>query len=93
MTSNPADLSEEEIHNQITKLHQELDRRRVPSPLLSRGSIQKCFVPIYDICVNHIKFINGDGGAEPEKDLEHFMYEAVMEAVYGDGIWNWINKQ
>ena len=24
------------------------------------------------------------------KDAEHYLYEAVMQAVYGDGYWDWL---
>ena len=26
------------------------------------------------------------------KDFEHYIFEAVMEAVYGKNVWKWYNK-
>lgn len=31
-------------------------------------------------------------GGYPSKDHEHYIYEAAMEAVYGESIWKWWNK-
>ena len=32
-----------------------------------------------------------DFGSEG-KDAQHYLYEAVMQAVYGDGYWDWLGK-
>lgn len=30
---------------------------------------------------------------ESDTDTEHFIFEAAMELVYSESVWNWINKE
>jgi hypothetical protein len=34
-----------------------------------------------------------DEAGEEDSDNAHYLYEAVMEAVYGPSCWGWINQQ
>ena len=40
-------------------------------------------------CEDHIALLYS-GGYHPDDDGEHYLYEAVMEAVFGEDIWDWI---
>jgi len=30
---------------------------------------------------------------EVDENLEHYIYEAAMEAIYGPDVWKWVNEQ
>ena len=32
-------------------------------------------------------------GQYPRSDADHYIFEAVLEAAYGDGVWNEYNEQ
>lgn len=34
-----------------------------------------------------------DESALSDSDNNHYLYETVMEAVYGSGCWRWINNE
>jgi len=49
---------------------------------------------ITDTCENYLQWIISDNYHEDkDRDHEHIIYETVLEAVYGEDIWEWVNKQ
>jgi len=48
------------------------------------------FNPVIDICEENINKLHKDGYMI--KDIEHWIYEAVLESVYGKDIWKWIDS-
>jgi hypothetical protein len=48
------------------------------------------FSEVLDLCKVHILDISRN---ETDEDTIHYIYEAAMEAIYGQDIWQWINKQ
>lgn len=44
------------------------------------------------VCIKYINYIWSDDYHE-DNDYKHFIFEAAMEAIYGDGIFNKINKK
>ena len=95
-TSDLSSLTEVELQNRICKLHQELDKRKAPQPIMRMESlvaygVSSVFVKVYDMCVKHVKALNGE--CSDTKDLEHYMYESSMEAVYGSSIWEWVRNK
>jgi len=32
-------------------------------------------------------------GDDVDSDLPHYIYEAAMEAVFGNNVWSWINER
>ena len=89
-TSDLSTLTEKEIQDRLCKLHQELDRRKAPQPTIRREMAGR-FEDVFDMCVEHVKALNGEGS--DIKDLEHYMYEKAMEAVYGTKIWEWVRTK
>ena len=71
------------------ELQEELDdrerNRSVPQPLEKPD-----YSNVFASAVEYITDLS-ETGCE-SKDCEHYMYEMVMEAVYGDKIWDYINE-
>lgn len=50
-------------------------------------------VPNFDrITVEVKEYIASIERGEEPKDIEHWLYESAIEAVFGPKIWNWINS-
>ena len=47
--------------------------------------------PLLELCQSYIDDLYKNG-YEP-KDIEHWIYEAVVEMAFGKDVWSWINKQ
>ena len=43
---------------------------------------------VLENCENMVK--NAAECGSEGKDAQHYLYEAVMQAVYGDGYWDWL---
>ena len=80
---NAADMSIEELEQLLDK--KKKDKNKAPAPLDTPN-----FNGISDLVTGYIKDIGND--LEP-KDIEHWCYEACVEAIYGRNIWNWINNR
>lgn len=89
-TDDLSSLTEAEIQDRICKLHQELDKRKAPQPIMRR-EMSGNFEKVYDMCVKHVKALNGE--CSDTKDLEHYIYEKAMEAIYGSEIWKWVRTK
>ena len=50
------------------------------------------FSKLEDYVLDAHKDAHKAGWREP-KDFEHYVYEHVMEAIYGPDYWDWINRK
>lgn len=48
------------------------------------------FTDVIKIAKQHIQDIANN---DIDDDMPHYIYEGVMEAIYGKKIWGWINKR
>ena len=62
----------------------EKERNNVPSPKLNPD-----FSDVVDAAKSYIVEVQA---GVVDDDTEHYIFEAVMEAVYGEKVWDWINK-
>jgi len=74
------------------QLEAELERRSkfkdsVPEPLLGRD---RSWTDVYNLCVKNVQSVAEDG--RELKDIDHYVFEAAMQAVYGPDIWKWYNR-
>lgn len=42
-------------------------------------------------CIEYVDQLDEEG--YPPKDIEHYIMESAMSAVFGDGVWEWINSK
>lgn len=49
------------------------------------------FSTVYAMCLEYVHAM-ANMGREP-KDIEHYMFEEAVMAVYGRGIWAWVNER
>lgn len=75
-----------ELEQELSARKAEKDEREKPTPLKKPN-----WKPLKDECCDALKRIKiaGEAGSESE----HEIYEAAMEAVFGNNIWNWIEAQ
>lgn len=76
------DFSAEELKN-------ELKRREAATPVATPKN-EVDWNTVYDYAIEGISQLAKDG-YQP-KDFEHYLYEAVINAVYGNGVWPIINS-
>jgi hypothetical protein len=81
MKKDASDLSIDELEQLLEKKRKEL--KKAPAPLM---------VPNFDNIVQTAKDYVADieNDREP-RDIEHWCFEAVLEAVYGPKVWHWLN--
>lgn len=79
-------LSIEELEAELKKRKEKSDLDSIPKPLenIDIDAIKK-------IAQDELEHITKSG--QNSKDIEHWMYEAVMESVYGKDIFNYINSR
>ncbi len=77
----------------LEELQEEIERRkkvnRCPLPLLQdevAENLLKLKQAAIEDVENHFK-------GKDDDDSDHYMWEAVIEAVYGKKIWDWWNKE
>ena len=62
------------------------DRRRKDRPIQVKD-------PDFGPAVKYAEELMNDiEKGEVNDDAQHYVYETVMEAVYGKDVWNWINE-
>lgn len=79
-----ADYSTEDLERELTS------RKQIKRPKpLSHGTHEKAdsFCMIRDYCETFLKEAEKD--RRFEKDTEHYLYEYVLEIIYGKDIWHW----
>lgn len=80
---NIADISTEELQKELERRE---DTKKGPAPLTVPNwtKLQQTVVDGIQKCIEE-KYM--------DEDFTHYVYEAAMEAVYGDDFWKWRNKQ
>lgn len=68
----------------IKQLEQELEKRKNIKPLPKETTPD--FSTVVRLCVQHINLL-----PDNSNDFENAIYEAAMEAVYGEKVFDWIN--
>lgn len=82
-------MSNQLLHYSDAELQNELKRRgiaRVAPKPLPNPDFTKLIETVTDIIQAHINNRYGDD------DDQHYIYEAAVEAVYGDKIWGTLNQ-
>lgn len=76
-----------------SELQAELDQRKKmkeagdkPNQLFSKD-----FTQVIDYCQKYIDGIFDED--YPPKDMDHYIFEAAMNAVFGNDVWEWINAR
>ena len=81
-------ISKEELKEEIEKREKEEEEREKPLPL---PMIDQDFTQVIKLCESYINDLDKDGWVD--EDMDHYIFEAAMEAVYGKSVWEWINKK
>jgi hypothetical protein len=81
MTTEQAELEIERLQKLIAKNKQS----DIPKPLETPD-----FTYLSEIAQSYIREIVDTGFTD--EDTEHWFFEAVMESVYGNKVFEWINK-
>jgi hypothetical protein len=75
----------EQLRNQIADLEAEERKEQRPKPVDS-PNLAKLVVAIESY------FTELEGSHEVDDDTEHYIFEEAVTALYGPGIFDWINK-
>lgn len=46
---------------------------------------------LISVCEEYLDFLESDDYYE-DNDYDHYIYEAALEALYGEDVWLWINS-
>lgn len=80
------DYSDNELELEMER-RKEL-RKRAPEPL----AIEKIELDlILNGCITYIEALNSS--AHGLDDIEHYIFERAMEAVFGKDVWEWVNER
>lgn len=60
------------------------EKKKAPTPLSDPD-----FLTLQNYIIDCVRTASKEG--DLSKDLEHYVFEAAMEAVYGPNIWKWWN--
>lgn len=75
-------------HYSMDELQGEIDRRRMiqkkPVPVNNSN-----YTELRQLCLDYIDQVSR---LAVDDDLEHHVFEAALEAVYGEDIWGYINR-
>ena len=68
----------------------EIKRRRWGDkpPMLQHTDFNK----LVETCQKYINYVDSDDYHE-DNDWSHYIYEAVIETLYGKDVWKWINNR
>ena len=83
--SDLSGFTDEEIELEMAKRKRAAEEQSIPVPKPNPD-----FKELINACRSHISDI---ARTEHDDDTEHYIYEAAIEAVYGDEVWKWINKR
>ena len=82
--------SVEYLQNQLEDIQRELQRRQkinLERPKINPNPDLTALKSLTEETINNIIETGFPG-----KDHRHFIYEKVMEALYGSQVWDWLNK-
>lgn len=79
--------SDEELEEEMNRRVKEKEAAAIPQQLSSPdlGQLSAC-------CLNYITEI-AEGNTHEDDDDTHYIFEEAMKALYGENIFDWINKQ
>lgn len=81
------DYTKEQLEKEIKRREEQKNK---PFPLTDLASCNEIdYSKVKKACEVHIQNL-ADGNQE--RDDEHWIYEAAMEAVYGKDVWSWVNS-
>ncbi len=86
------DLSKATIPELIEELGQRLSTTHIPNDKLPPVLDTVDWAGVVTMAEEHIEVLAGEGHAEDPRTPQ-YVYEAVMKAVYGKDIFNWINNR
>ena len=79
-------LTTDEIREELARREQEEAEGDKPKMLEKKIDL----VRLKGVCQAHIDALaNGEYESD---DTEHYIYEEAMNALFGKGVWKWINK-
>ena len=68
------------------ELEQELKRRKIK--ILIQPMLAPHLYKISDVCKSYVAYLVSDEYHE-DNDWKQYIYETVLEAIYGATFWNW----
>ena len=83
-------ISDIELEEELAR--RKKDKNKPPKPI---EQIKVDWLPVYRYVtksVSEIAKTDEEDRSEP-KDFEHWIYESVMVAIYGQDFWKWWNQQ
>ena len=48
---------------------------------------------LIEVCQKYTDFVDNDDEYHEDNDYSNFVFEAAMEAVFGEGYWDWHNAR
>ena len=48
--------------------------------------------PLREICQKYINEKAANGCADDINDIEYYIFETTLEAIFGKGVWEWVNS-
>lgn len=82
------DFNTEELEKEIERRKKEKQQESKPKPLENINIDQ-----LITACEEHIEHIEDIINKEEYDDADHYIYETVMDCIYGEDVWDWINNQ
>lgn len=77
-----------DLEKQKEKIEKQIEKIRVGEKPKKLEKID--WSKVIQYCVEYIDEVEENGG---DDDSEHYLYEVVIEAVFGEKVWDWINDQ
>lgn len=81
-------LSIEELEKELKRRKEEERKNKIPK-LLETLDPNHEFIKL---CVKYINDIAKNGNKEDD-DTDHYIYEEALKYLFGDNVFDWINKQ
>lgn len=79
-------LTDEELAAELERRKQRKEQEEKPKQLETID-----ITSLRAICQEYIDTLASGGYVSD--DFDHYIYEAAIEAVFGTGVWGWINKR
>ena len=51
------------------------------------------FEKLTKLCQRYIGYIDSDEEYQEDNDYEHYIFEASLEAIFGENVWEFINNR
>ncbi len=79
------EITDEALQAELDRRKAERDEKAKPQPIADPD-----WSRVRAMTVNHVEDVLR--GVREGKDIEHYIYEQVLETVYGAGIWSPLNE-